>query len=90
MSREDRPEPIGQPTTPELAQRLARVEEKQDHVVEKIDQVADSLDEELADVEATQQSILERNRKMWLAFQAAKWMGGPAGLLAVTASVLVL
>lgn len=81
MSRSNR-DPTG-PSNPELAQRLARVEEKQDHVVEQIDQVAETLDDELEDLEETQGSILERNRKMWLAFQAAKWIGGPAGLIAV-------
>lgn len=84
MSHDDRPpRTAGSPSNPELAERLARVEEKQDHVVEQIDRVAETLDEELADVEETQAALLERNRKMWLAFQAAKYLGGPAGLIAL-------
>lgn len=81
MSRSDR-EPTG-PSNPELAQRLARVEEKQDFTVEKIEEIADSLDEDLDELEETQTGLLERNRKMWFAFQAVKWVGGPAGLIGV-------
>ena len=53
----------GVPSNHELTTRLARVEEKQDHVVEKTDEMADTIDR-----------IGEQHDTLWLAFQAIKWL----------------
>lgn len=87
-SRSDRPVP-GAPTNSELAERMASVETKQDVIVEKLDDVADSLDSDLAALQESHQEVKQRNLKLWYGYKLVKWGGGSAGLLAIAATLLL-
>lgn len=63
----------GGPSKYELGERLARVEEKQDHVVDGIGRIEGKLDEELAAVEETVEQLETRNAHLWLIYRGGKW-----------------
>lgn len=83
------PNAEGLPTTYEMAERLARVEEKQDHVVETIERVADSLDEDLAELEESHEIVKERNTKLWFGYRLAKWGIGSGAVLSLAIVFLI-
>lgn len=75
------PNAHGLPSNPELAERLARVEEKQDHVVERIDHIADSLDKDLAELEQSHNDVKEKNTRLWLIYRFGRWGLGSGAIL---------
>lgn len=50
------------PSNHELTERMVRVEQKQDHIIETTDGMAETIEE-----------IGDQHDTLWLAFQATKW-----------------
>ena len=68
--------------------RLARLEEKQDAQIEKLDLIAEQLDEELSSVSKEVMTIRPRHNRLWFIYQGSKWIIG--GLLAGGISIEIL
>lgn len=68
--------------------RLARLEEKQDAQIEKLDLIAEQLDGELSSVSEEVKSIRPKHNRLWIVYQGGKWVVG--GLLAGGISFEVL
>lgn len=78
----------GVPANAELAERLARVEEKQDHVVEQVDHVADQIDESLEEVQEDVDDMKPEHQKLMTAYRAGKWLVGLAATSGFVAALL--
>ena len=66
----------------DAVERIVRIEEKQDHVVEKIDEIHSRIEEDVDRVDGRLETIEKKTRRLWYIYQALKWAGGSAGLLA--------
>jgi len=72
----------------ETLERITRIEEKQDHVVEKIDEIHSRMEEDVDEVDDRLESVEKKTRRLWLLYSGLKWAGGSAGLLALLLSSL--
>lgn len=65
------------PTNAELAERMARVEEKQDGTIETLERIEGHVDGRLSGIEEKQDAEIEpKTRRMWLLYQGGKWLVG--------------
>ena len=79
----------GPPTSRrEVSIRLARLEEKQDAQMEKLDIIAQQLDGELSTISEEVDTIRPRHNRLWFVYQGGKWIIG--GLLAGGVSIEIL
>jgi hypothetical protein len=69
-----------------LSERLARVEEKQERTLDKIDLLVDRINADLDGVETKLfGTVLPQHRKLWLTYEAIRW-----GVAFLAASGLVV
>lgn len=77
----------GHPTPIEFRIRLARLEEKQDAQIEKLDYITEQLDGRLSTVNDRVETMMPRHRRMWLIYTGSKWLLG--ALLAGGATIKI-
>lgn len=72
------------PPNSELAERIARVDEKQQATLETVERIEDNLDSRLSEVEKSERKV----DRLWLVLQGGKWLvatgaatGGVAALI---------
>ena len=81
----------GLPSNHELGERMARLEEQQEHMTETLDRIDESLDEEIAELRENQQEkIKPKVRTLWTGYRLARWAGGSAGLLTLAIGTIYL
>lgn len=73
----------------ELERRMIRLEERQETTIGKLDNIQDSLDEEVTEIRDAHSNLRSQHKEMWMGFQLIKWGGGSAGLLALGVSLAV-
>lgn len=64
------------PTNPELAERVVRVEEQMDHVVETVDRIDDRLTDQQDDLEEAVASNSRDTTMLKSKYRLAKWIVG--------------
>ena len=62
------------PSRHEVSIRLARLEEKQDAQMEKLDIIARQLDGELSEISDEVDTMRPRHNRLWIVYQGAKWV----------------
>ena len=67
----------------EAVERVVRIEAKQDHIVEKVDQIHDRIEGDVDEIDSRLESVERKTRRLWLFYSGLKWLGGTAGLLAI-------
>lgn len=71
----------GAPSNAALAERMARVEQKQDHMIDTTEGIAEDLD-----------TVTDQHTTLWTSYQGAKWIltvASGGGVLALTVQVVV-
>ena len=67
----------------EVRERLARVETKQDHLIDKLDDLAGTIEGDLGDLKEEHEELDDRTRKLTYGYKLIKWGIGSGGLLAM-------
>lgn len=89
QGRDDR---AGVPSNTELAQRTARIEEKIDHQSEQIEDLAETLEDDLEQQRQRIEEIQPQHQRLWITYQGARWIlaiGSGGGVLALVVSHLL-
>lgn len=73
---DSRPHSESPPSNSELAERVARVETKQDYNTEILERVEEAVTDDVNDVAAAVNDLETRQSRMWTAYRAAKWTVG--------------
>lgn len=66
----------GIPSNTQLAERMARVEEKLDHTTDVLERIDTSLNEEMDDIESRVEEIEPWSMRFRFLYRGGKWAGG--------------